>query len=147
MTNYRTWARLNLKGKETWGGVFSDGIVPIKTIAAQKVAFNIFSDPESVFSMDWKQLTEEHQRAIIEKASQKSPDPPESCPDKIDTQYLSQKTKQLTRLPPDNEVSLESCVVCGIKQQPDWIITLFDESWGFLCGPCGFKLSQKLTNN
>ena len=82
-----------------------------------------------------------------DKGSQKSSDPPESCPQKVDTQYLSLKTKELTRLPPDYEVNVESCVVCGVKQRPDWRFTLFDDSWGFLCGRCGFKLSQKLTTN
>lgn len=71
MTNYRTWARLNLKGKETWGAVFFDDLVPIKPIAAQRVTFDARSDPESVFSMDWTQLTEEQQQVIIEKISQK----------------------------------------------------------------------------
>ena len=29
----------------------------------------------------------------------------------------------------------------------DWQDTYFDDSWAFLCGPCGSKLTQKLTNN
>ncbi len=70
MTNYRTWAQLNLKGKEMWSGVFFDGLVPIKTIAAQKVTFDAISDPDSVFSIDWKELTEGQQQVIIEKISQ-----------------------------------------------------------------------------
>jgi hypothetical protein len=70
LTNYRTWARLTLKGKETWGAVFFDDLVPIKPIAAQRVIFDARSDPESVFSMDWTRLTEGQQQIIIEKISQ-----------------------------------------------------------------------------
>ncbi len=61
-------------------------------------------------------------------------------PDKVDTQYLSVKIKTLTKLPPDYEVNIESCVVCGAKQ---------DRIGYSLClmihavpGPCGFKSSN-----
>jgi len=41
----------------------------------------------------------------------------------------------------------ESCIVCGVKGRPDWQVTQFDDSGGFLCGTCGLKLSEKLSNH
>jgi hypothetical protein len=58
---------------------------------------------------------------------------------------LSSKTKSVYRLTIDC-YGVESCVVCGVKGRPDWQVTQFDGSWGFLCGPCGLKLSEKLSN-
>ncbi len=80
-----------------------------------------------------------------DNGSQKSSDPPESYPVKVETQYLLLKTKELTRVLSDYTV--ESCVVCGVKQRSGWLFTLFDDSWGLLCGTCGYKLSQKLSAN
>jgi hypothetical protein len=55
------------------------------------------------------------------------------------------KAKSVFRLTMD--FGTETCVICGAKGRPDWQVTLFDESWGFLCGPCGHKLSEKLSNH
>jgi hypothetical protein len=57
---------------------------------------------------------------------------------------LAAKAKSVYRLTMD--FGVETCVCCGAKGRPDWQVTLFDESWGFLCGPCGLKLSEKLNN-
>ena len=54
------------------------------------------------------------------------------------------KTKSVVVLPP--HFGVETCVVCGVKGESYWQVTLFDDSWGFLCGPCGQKLSDKLNN-
>ena len=89
MTNYRTWARLTLKGKETWGAIFFDDLVPIKPIAAQSVTFDAISDPESVFSIDWTQLTEGQQQIIIEKISQ----------NRTEEEILSKSSKSSVPLP------------------------------------------------
>ncbi len=70
MAKYRTWAFLNLKGKEQWGVAFFDGLVPIKIVATQKISFDALSDPESVFSLDWKELTTQQKQVIIEKINQ-----------------------------------------------------------------------------
>jgi len=58
---------------------------------------------------------------------------------------LISKTKSVGVLPP--HFGIETCVVCGVKDESYWQVTLFDESWGFLCGPCGQKLSDKLNNH
>jgi hypothetical protein len=58
---------------------------------------------------------------------------------------LTLKTKSVCRLTMD--FGIETCVCCGIKGRPDWQVTEFDDSWGFLCGPCGVKLSERLSNN
>jgi hypothetical protein len=55
------------------------------------------------------------------------------------------KAKSVCRLTMD--FGIETCVCCGVKGRPDWQVTEFDDSWGFLCGPCGVKLSERLTNN
>jgi hypothetical protein len=52
------------------------------------------------------------------------------------------KTKSVGVLPP--HFGVETCVVCGVKGESYWQVTLFDDSWGFLCGSCGQKLSDKL---
>jgi hypothetical protein len=73
-----------------------------------------------------------------DKASQNSPNPNQPKTHSLESLHL--KTNKIERLPANYEA--ESCAVCSTKQPPDWIVTLFDDSWGFLCGPCGFKLSQ-----
>jgi hypothetical protein len=57
---------------------------------------------------------------------------------------LALKTKSVFRLTMD--FGIETCVCCGVKGRPDWQVTEFDDSWGFLCGRCGLKLSEKLNN-
>jgi hypothetical protein len=70
--NYRTWARLNFQGKQEWGDIFRDGKVPIKSIATQQAKLGGNRDPESVFTVDWKELTPYQQEAILDKLSQQS---------------------------------------------------------------------------
>ena len=57
---------------------------------------------------------------------------------------LAAKAKSVCRLTMD--FGTESCAGCGVKGRPDWQITLFDDSWGFLCGSCGDKISSKLSS-
>jgi hypothetical protein len=70
--NYRTWARLNFQGKQEWGDIFRDGKVPIQSIATQQAKLGSNRDPESVFTVDWKELTPYQQEAILDKLSQQS---------------------------------------------------------------------------
>jgi hypothetical protein len=72
LTTFRTWAQLNLKGKEEWGDIFPDGKVPIKTLAAQKAKFGNGRDPESGFSIAWTELSISQQEAMLEKLSQQN---------------------------------------------------------------------------
>ncbi len=58
---------------------------------------------------------------------------------------LASKAKSVFRLTMD--FGIETCAACGTKERPDWQVTLFDDSWGFLCGPCGLKLSERLSKN
>ena len=55
---------------------------------------------------------------------------------------IASKTKSVCRLTMD--YLSETCVICEAKGQGEWQVTQFDDSWGFLCGPCGLKLSEKL---
>ncbi|MEM2968094.1 MAG: hypothetical protein QXJ76_02165, partial [Candidatus Bathyarchaeia archaeon] len=56
---------------------------------------------------------------------------------------LASKTKSLYRLTMD--FGIETCVCCGAKGRPDWQVTQFDDSWGFLCNACGQKISEKIS--
>jgi len=58
---------------------------------------------------------------------------------------LALKTKSVYRLTMD--FGTETCVCCGVKGRPDWQVTEFDDSWGFLCSLCGVKLSERLRKN
>ena len=58
---------------------------------------------------------------------------------------LAAKTKELYLLTLD--FGVDFCVLFGVKERSEWQVTDFDDSWGFLCGPCGLKLSEKLTKN
>ena len=72
MVDYRTWARLNFEGKKEWGDVFQDGKVPVKSIATQQTKLGGNKDPESVFTVDWKELTQWQQETILDKLSQEN---------------------------------------------------------------------------
>ena len=63
----------------------------------------------------------------------------------LSIEELEAKAKSVYRLTMD--FGTETCVTCGVKGRPDWQVTLLDDSWGFLCGPCGQKLSEKLSNH
>ena len=65
-----------------------------------------------------------------------------SCPSSFEE--LMNTAKTVERLTMD--FGIETCVACGVKGRPDWQVTSFDDSWGFLCGPCGMKLSDKIGN-
>jgi hypothetical protein len=62
-----SWAYLNAKGKQHWSDIFPDGKVPIQSIAAQQTRVEGVKDPESVFAVNWKALSESQQQAILEK--------------------------------------------------------------------------------
>jgi hypothetical protein len=72
LKKYATWARLNLEGKRVWGDVFPDGIVPVQSIATQHAELEGLKDAESVFTVNWKELTTEQQQAILEKLSEQT---------------------------------------------------------------------------
>ena len=63
---------MNLDGKLEWGEVFPDGKVPVQTIGTQKPILEGAKDVESVFTVNWKELTPRQQQAIIEKLSKQS---------------------------------------------------------------------------
>ncbi len=72
MVNYRTWVRLNFEGRREWGDVFGDGKVPVASIPTQQASLGRNKGPESVFNVDWKELTLEQQDEILKKLSFKS---------------------------------------------------------------------------
>ena len=63
----------------------------------------------------------------------------------IPLEELASKTKSVYRLTMAC-YGIETCRCCGVQGKPDWQYTEFDDSWGFFCGPCGLKLSERLSN-
>lgn len=72
MRKYRTWAFLNAEGKKVWGDVFPEGEVPIQSIIAQTATLEGIDRVERVFLVDWKELTAEQQKGILERISRLS---------------------------------------------------------------------------
>ena len=63
----------------------------------------------------------------------------------INLEELALHTKSVTRL--TTNFGIDTCKLCKAKNPSEWQVTAFDDSWGFLCGPCGLKLSEKLNKN
>jgi hypothetical protein len=72
LKKYARWARLNLEGKRRWGDVFPDGVVPVQSIAKQHAKLEGVKDAESVFTVNWKELTTRQQQAILEELSEQT---------------------------------------------------------------------------
>lgn len=72
MSNYRTWVRLNQEGKLQWGDVFAEDKVPVQSIVTQHPILEGTKDVESVFTVNWNELTPHQQQAIIEKLSKQT---------------------------------------------------------------------------
>jgi len=60
-------------------------------------------------------------------------------------EQLALHTKSITRLRMD--FGINTCKLCKTKDRSEWQVTEFDDSWHFLCGSCGQKLSEKLNKN
>jgi hypothetical protein len=67
LRKYRTWAFLNSEGKRLWGDVFPEGEVPIQSMVAQTATLEGIDGVERVFLVDWKELTAEQQKCILER--------------------------------------------------------------------------------
>jgi hypothetical protein len=67
MRTHPAWAQLNFEAKQAWSDIFPDGNAPIKPIPAQKIAFDRYSDPESVFTVDWEALTSWQKKRLLAK--------------------------------------------------------------------------------
>jgi hypothetical protein len=72
LRKYTTWVRLNVEGKRVWGDVFPNGIVPVQSMATQHAKLEGMKDAESVFTVNWKELTTEQQQLILEKLSEQT---------------------------------------------------------------------------
>jgi len=69
---YDTWAYLNDEGKRIWGDLFPTGEVPVRSIIAQPADLEGIKEPEMVFLVEWKDLTEEQKDGILTRLSKKS---------------------------------------------------------------------------
>ena len=67
---YRSWAYLSFEEKERWRKVFPNGKVPIKPIGTQRIKFEAFRDPESVFTVDCDVLDDCQLKSLSEKLRQ-----------------------------------------------------------------------------
>ena len=78
MRKLTAWARLSVEGKRAWGDVFPDGRVPIQSITTQCVKLDGIRDAESVFAVNWKELSKEQQECVLEKTSEQTCIPKET---------------------------------------------------------------------
>lgn len=83
MSDYRTWARLSLEDKRERGEIFPDGKVPERRFVTQKPILEDTKDVESVFTLNWKELTPWQQQALIEKISKQTDTTREAIPSDI----------------------------------------------------------------
>ena len=58
---------------------------------------------------------------------------------------LALQTKSVTRL--TTNFGIDTCKLCKSKVHPEWQVTASDDSWDFLCGSYGLKLSERLNTN
>jgi hypothetical protein len=72
LRKYQTWAYLNAEGKKLWGDVFPDGEVPIQSMIAQAATLEGIDGIGRVFLVDWKELSTEQQKTVLEKISKMS---------------------------------------------------------------------------
>jgi hypothetical protein len=72
LRKYQTWAYLSAEGKTVWGDVFADGKIPIQSIIAQPASLEGITSRERVFLVDWKELTNQQQDAILGKISKRT---------------------------------------------------------------------------
>jgi hypothetical protein len=71
LTGYQRWVRLSITGQKQLGAIFPLGRIPIQSVSAQKIVFEAFADPESVMSVDFKQLSQIQREIILEQLKQK----------------------------------------------------------------------------
>ena len=60
----------------------------------------------------------------------------------ISLEELSLQTKSVTKF--TTNFGIDTRKLCQVKSHSEWQVIAFDDSWSFLCGPCGLKLSEKL---
>jgi hypothetical protein len=72
LRNYQTWAYLNAEGKKLWSDVFPNGEVPIQSMIAQTATLEGVNGVERIFLVNWKELSAENQKAVLEKISKLS---------------------------------------------------------------------------
>jgi len=71
MTKFHYWVHLNEEGKELYGSVFPDGIVPVKSMFPQDATLQDQNGIQLVYKVDWEQLSDKQQDALLEVISKK----------------------------------------------------------------------------
>jgi len=65
------WAYLNDEGKNLYGEIFPDGIVPVKVMFSQGATLENQKGINQVYKVDWEQLTEDQKTSIVKLLSLK----------------------------------------------------------------------------
>ena len=69
MSKFHHWAHLNDEGKKIYGLVFPDGIVPVKVMLPNPAKLG--GQPQRMFKVDLKQLSQEQLNQLLELMSLK----------------------------------------------------------------------------
>lgn len=72
MRKYKTWASLSSEGKQAWGDIFPEGVIPIQSIIPLQVTLEGIKKPQRVFLVDWKELTAQQQDLTLNKLCKRS---------------------------------------------------------------------------
>lgn len=119
-------------GNKFTSGTCLEGVAPLKNEAQ--------AQEKVVSSQDVKQLVDQENKKEDQIPS-KVIKLGNSFPT-ITLDELALQTKSVTRL--TINFGIDTCKLCKAKSHSEWQVTEFNDSWGFLCGPCGLKLSKKI---
>jgi hypothetical protein len=66
------WVKLNEEGKQVWGDVFPDGMVPVCSMSFQQANLGNSGGGERVILVNWAGLSELQKDIILAKISERS---------------------------------------------------------------------------
>ncbi len=68
---YKDWCYLNEEGKEAFGEIFPDGIVPILSMLPIVFEHPELDEPNKAYLLKGRELTEDQTKALVNKLSKK----------------------------------------------------------------------------
>lgn len=71
MAKFHHWVHLSEEGKKLYGEVFPDGIVPVKVMLPQGATLEGQSKVQTVYKVDWEQLSDTQKDSLLELLSEK----------------------------------------------------------------------------
>lgn len=84
MGKFHYWIHLNKEGKQLFGAVFPEGIVPVKVMLPQGATLQGQSGVQRVYKADWTQLSNRQQDALLSILSKKFEVPKEAIRDQFE---------------------------------------------------------------